>query len=86
MTEQTTAESGAKDQRVAALATGPSPTATTTVGQRVKVGLHQIVIVGGGAAGLELATHLGNTLGRKGQADIVHADVTTVDQRGTEIE
>jgi len=32
--------------------------------------LHRIVIVGGGAAGLELATSLGNTLGRKGLADI----------------
>ncbi len=31
---------------------------------------HRIVIVGGGAAGLELATSLGNTLGRKGLADI----------------
>jgi NADH dehydrogenase len=31
---------------------------------------HRIVIVGGGAAGLELATSLGNTMGRKGLADI----------------
>ncbi len=30
----------------------------------------QIVIVGGGAGGLELATRLGNTLGRRGQARI----------------
>ncbi|MBK8970899.1 MAG: NAD(P)/FAD-dependent oxidoreductase [Hahellaceae bacterium] len=29
-----------------------------------------IVIVGGGAGGLELATHLGNTLGKKGKANI----------------
>ena len=35
---------------------------------------HRIVIVGGGAAGLELATSLGNTLGRKGQADITLID------------
>ena len=30
--------------------------------------LHHVVIVGGGAGGLELATRLGNTLGRKGKA------------------
>jgi NADH dehydrogenase len=32
--------------------------------------LHQIVIVGGGAGGLELATRLGDTLGRRGKAEI----------------
>ncbi len=32
--------------------------------------MHQIVIVGGGAGGLELATRLGDTLGRKGRAEI----------------
>ena len=32
--------------------------------------MHQIVIVGGGAGGLELATRLGDTLGRTGRADI----------------
>ena len=31
---------------------------------------HRIVIVGGGAAGLELATHLGDALGKRGLADI----------------
>ena len=31
---------------------------------------HRIVIVGGGAGGLELATRLGDTLGKRGQADI----------------
>lgn len=29
-------------------------------------GLHQVVIVGGGAGGLELATSLGDKLGKKG--------------------
>jgi NADH dehydrogenase len=33
-------------------------------------GLHRIVIVGGGAGGLELATQLGNRLGRRGLAHI----------------
>ncbi|MEZ0231634.1 MAG: NAD(P)/FAD-dependent oxidoreductase [Methylophilaceae bacterium] len=36
--------------------------------------LHHIVIVGGGAGGLELATRLGNSLGRKGKAAITLID------------
>lgn len=36
--------------------------------------LHRIVIVGGGAGGLELATKLGRRLGRRGQADITLVD------------
>ena len=40
--------------------------------------LHRIVIVGGGAGGLELATRLGRTLGKKGKAHI-----TLVDARRT---
>jgi NADH:ubiquinone reductase (H+-translocating) len=32
--------------------------------------LHRIVVVGGGAGGLELVTRLGDTLGRSGRADI----------------
>ena len=38
------------------------------------VALHRIVVVGGGAGGLELATRLGNTLGRDGQAEIFLVD------------
>ena len=37
-------------------------------------GLHRIVVVGGGAAGLQLATKLGETLGRKGKAHITLVD------------
>jgi NADH dehydrogenase len=37
---------------------------------RTPPALHRIVIVGGGAGGLELATRLGDTLGRKGLAHI----------------
>jgi NADH:ubiquinone reductase (H+-translocating) len=37
---------------------------------------HRIVIVGGGAGGLELATKLGNRLGRKGRATVVLVDET----------
>jgi len=36
--------------------------------------LPRIVIVGGGAGGLQLATRLGDTIGRRGQADIVLVD------------
>jgi len=36
---------------------------------------HRIIIVGGGAGGLELATQLGRTLGRRGQADVTLVDV-----------
>jgi NADH dehydrogenase len=35
---------------------------------------HRIVIVGGGAAGLELATRLGNKLGRRGRAEVTLVD------------
>ena len=35
---------------------------------------HRIVIVGGGAGGLELATRLGKTLGKKGSAEITLVD------------
>jgi NADH:ubiquinone reductase (H+-translocating) len=37
---------------------------------REEIGLHRIVIVGGGAGGLELATRLGDTLGRQGLAHV----------------
>jgi NADH:ubiquinone reductase (H+-translocating) len=36
--------------------------------------LHRIVIVGGGAGGLELATRLGETLGRRGRAGVTLID------------
>ena len=35
---------------------------------------HRIVIVGGGAGGLELATRLGRTLGKRKRASIVLVD------------
>ena len=36
--------------------------------------LHRIVVVGGGAGGLELATRLGRTLGKRKQAKITLVD------------
>ncbi|VTU13118.1 NADH dehydrogenase [Variovorax sp. SRS16] len=41
---------------------------------------HRIVIVGGGAGGLELATRLGDTLGRRGRAE-----VTLIDKHRTHV-
>ncbi|WP_165601745.1 FAD-dependent oxidoreductase, partial [Methylobacillus sp. MM3] len=35
---------------------------------------HRIVIVGGGAGGLELATRLGRTLGKRGKAQVTLVD------------
>jgi NADH dehydrogenase len=40
----------------------------------VETALHRIVVVGGGAGGLELATRLGNKLGRRGRAHITLID------------
>lgn len=39
--------------------------------------IHKILIIGGGAAGLELATHLGHALGKKGLAEITLLDATS---------
>ncbi|HVX37544.1 MAG TPA: NAD(P)/FAD-dependent oxidoreductase [Hyphomicrobium sp.] len=54
--------------------TTAAPVSDTTTG------LHKIVIIGGGAGGLELATQLGNKLGKKGKAE-----VTLVDRSRTHI-
>jgi NADH dehydrogenase len=40
----------------------------------VETALHRIVVVGGGAGGLELATRLGNKLGRRGRAHVTLID------------
>ena len=47
-----------------------APEAVSTTGTK----LHRIIIVGGGAGGLELATQLGDKLGRKGKAEITLVD------------
>ena len=49
--------------------TDPAPTARAT-----SDAMHRIVVVGGGAGGLELATRLGDTLGRRGQARVTLVD------------
>ncbi|UFN49795.1 NAD(P)/FAD-dependent oxidoreductase [Roseomonas sp. OT10] len=54
-----------------AAAVAATPRAPET---RPDPGLHRIVIVGGGAGGLELATRLGDTLGRRGEAEISLVD------------
>jgi NADH dehydrogenase len=51
--------------------TRPDTVLRTGVGE---ASLHRIVVVGGGAAGLELATRLGNRLGRRSRAAITLVD------------
>ena len=48
-----------------------SETATLRAGERVgETALHRVVVVGGGAAGLELVTRLGDRLGRRSRASV----------------
>ena len=51
-----------------------NPGVTSDQAPKKDVPLHEIVIVGGGAAGLELATGLGNTLARRKRARITLVD------------
>jgi recombinase/pyridine nucleotide-disulfide oxidoreductase len=51
-----------------------NPGVTSNPPSKEDVPLHEIVIVGGGAAGLELATGLGNTLARRRRARITLVD------------
>jgi NADH dehydrogenase len=53
-----------------------SVTASGAASSPAPTGLHQIVIVGGGAGGLELATRLGDRLGKRGRAAITLIDKT----------
>ena len=63
------------DKIVTSLAVDPSQTDVFAGGAPgTDASLHQIVVVGGGAAGLELVTKLGDTLGRKGKAAITLID------------
>ena len=50
----------------------PSVTAVTDMTEvaRRPGALHRIVVVGGGAGGLELATHLGDKLGKRNKAHV----------------
>ena len=51
--------------------TEPAPSASNRhILHSAAPGLHRIVVVGGGAGGLELATRLGDKLGRKGKAHV----------------
>ncbi len=57
--------------------TSSTPGATAAAAPLVlerQANLHHIVVVGGGAGGLELATQLGHKLGRKGKAQITLVD------------
>jgi len=63
--------SGGAAEAVAAPAASPAPLSPSTIADK----LHHILIVGGGAGGLVLATRLGHTLGRKKKARITLIDV-----------
>ena len=52
----------------------PTQKLTTAVAGADADALHRIVIVGGGAGGLELATKLGDQLGRRGRASVTLVD------------
>jgi NADH dehydrogenase len=64
--------------RRGALEARPGPNPATVIppvaGRASEHSLHRIVVVGGGAAGLELATRLGDRAGRRGRAHITLAD------------
>src|ERR1700736_677223 len=51
-----------------------NPSVTSDPAPRADVLLHELVIVGGGAAGLELATGLGNQLARRRRARVTLVD------------
>jgi NADH:ubiquinone reductase (H+-translocating) len=70
MVQQATEEPRSKDDVAAEFVTEPTRTIGPSEGGRDGAALHQIIVVGGGAAGLELATKLGDTLGRRGEAVI----------------
>lgn len=55
------------------MTSAPTPSASTYA-TRASHGPHRVVIVGGGAGGLELATKLGDALGKKGLAHITLID------------
>ena len=69
MVQQVTQELRSKDEAVTDLA-ADRPRPWPAHGHPAEAALHKVVVVGGGAAGLELATKLGNTLGRRGQASV----------------
>jgi hypothetical protein len=70
MTDET-AQLERKDGIVAGLALEPPEAAVVAAGTPGKdASRHQVVVVGGGAAGLELVTKLGDALGRRRKAAV----------------
>ncbi|WP_207538436.1 NAD(P)/FAD-dependent oxidoreductase [Sabulicella rubraurantiaca] len=69
MVQQATEEPQPKDEAAAGLA-AEHPASKPARRNLTATPLHKVVVVGGGAAGLELATKLGDSLGRRGQASI----------------
>jgi NADH dehydrogenase len=63
----------ARSDLVVSTAAGDKPTAPAGAGDRAK---HHVVIVGGGAAGLELATQLGDRFRRTGEGQVTLLDLS----------
>jgi NADH dehydrogenase len=62
------------DHHVMGADSPPETPASREGGRAGKASLHRIVVVGGGAGGLELVTYLGNRLGRRGWASVTLMD------------
>ncbi|MFT3955807.1 MAG: NAD(P)/FAD-dependent oxidoreductase [Piscinibacter sp.] len=70
MTSERIGADGATVPASASLPSGGPAGAIAASSASASAGLHRIVIVGGGAGGLELATRLGDTVGKRGLADV----------------
>src|SRR3954451_15848493 len=57
-------------QDLATRAPGATPRWSSDLPSTVEQLLHRIVVVGGGAGGLELVTRLGDRLGKRGKAEV----------------
>jgi len=62
------------DTQEAVLADLTGQAKAPAVGPAPFAGAHRVVVVGGGAGGLELATRLGDTLGKRGEAQVTLVD------------
>jgi NADH:quinone reductase (non-electrogenic) len=78
------------DSAISDCLTLPSTPTGTEEGEKVRrrdaeAALHRIVVVGGGAAGLELVTRLGDRVGRRSSSSKLGASVTLVESARTHL-